>query len=235
MSADRNGPAATHLLAYRRELMSRPDSDADYQLWLKRRVLATYANLLDMNAGGELSDGKLLDTGSADGSFAKACGEIGLTCHNLDADQGIDFERDRFPFSDRSFRFVNSNSVIEHLRDPANYLKEIRRTMTDDGYLFLVTPHWPYAWKEFYDSYTHYQPYSYKALRGLLRAYGFEPLALVPWLVMKSRLFWQIPAPASFWIAKNLLFFRGTTARAPSFLRGKSSTLLCLARKSGDS
>lgn len=221
------------LQRFRSELLSRPDYVEDHQLWLKERVFVTYDNLLNMFAGESLNTGSFLDTGSADGAFVKVCQSHGLDGENLDADMGINFETDVFPFADGAFDYVNSNSVIEHLHNPDRYIQEISRVLKDNGYLFLVTPHWPYCAKTFYDSYSHYQPYSHKSMRALLLAHKFEPLALVPWLVKKSRSYWKVPAPLSFWIAKNLLIFPGTWKFAPPFLKGRSTTLLVLARKTG--
>ncbi len=217
---------------YKKELLSRKTHDFNLQLNLKRRVRDTYAQLLSMFTGESLNGGDFLDTGSSNSAFEAACEEISLSCKSLDIDMGVNFEHDPFPYKDQSFRFINSNSVIEHLRNPSNYLSEIHRVLQDDGYLFLVTPHWPYCWKSFYDSYTHYQPYSYTSMRDVLSAHGFEAIALIPWLVKKSRFFWRLPPPLSFWVAKNLLLFPGTVKYLPGFLKGHSTTLLVLARKS---
>jgi SAM-dependent methyltransferase len=44
------------------------------------------------------------------------------------------------PFRDASVDMVVSSEVLEHLDDPAEYLKEIHRVMKDGGYLSLSTP-----------------------------------------------------------------------------------------------
>lgn len=232
ISNNKSGDAASskHILQYKEQLLRTDDYLEKEQIRLKDRVLTTYARLLDMFAAEKLQ-GKFLDTGAADKGFEKVCRIHDIECESIDIDMGVDFEKDGFPYDDRSFRYVNSNSVIEHLRNPGNYLREVYRVLEDDGFFILVTPHWPYAYKEFYDSFTHYQPYSYKSLNNLLAAYNFKTIASVPWLVNKSGLYWRIPAPLSFWVAKNLLFFPGTNRWAPPFLKGRSNSLLCLAQK----
>lgn len=231
--AQQNQPSSSsdHRLRFKAQLLTREDYVSEEQLWRKERVFKTYGRLLEVFAGELLEGGSFLDTGSADGAFAEVCQNHDVLCESIDIDMGVDFEKDPFAYPDGSFRYVNSNSVLEHLRNPENYLREIHRVLEEGGHLFIVTPHWPYAFKEFYDSFTHCQPYSHKSLRRLLMAYGFEPLALVPWLVNKSPMFWRLRPPISFWVAKNLLFFQGTNKWAPAFLKGKSKSLLALAKK----
>ena len=76
----------------------------------------------------------------------------------------MNFERDRLPFDDDRFDVATSISVIEHLREPSVYLEEVCRVLRPGGHIILVTPHWPYAAREFYDVYTHVQPYSASSL-----------------------------------------------------------------------
>jgi SAM-dependent methyltransferase len=44
------------------------------------------------------------------------------------------------PFPDHSFDTVLSFQVIEHVRDPARYLSEVRRVLRPGGHLVLTTP-----------------------------------------------------------------------------------------------
>jgi len=205
---------------------------SERQVYLKERVLNTYAVLLEAFANTDIYKNKtILDTGSADGSFEIVCKSRRIPCRSIDVDHGINFERDRLPFADGEFDIVNSNSVIEHLFDPSNYMQEIHRILKPGGYLIVVTPHWPYTAKDFFNTFTHVHPYSYRALNECFIAFGFKSLALVPWLVMKPVIFWKIPKPFCFVFAKYCLLFNGTTKWVPSFLKGKSSTLLGLAQK----
>lgn len=54
------------------------------------------------------------------------------------------------PFADATFDVVVSNQVIEHVHDPAAYLKECDRVLRPGGVLFVVTPDRTtrlYAWQ----------------------------------------------------------------------------------------
>ena len=215
-------------------LRDRADYDHDYQLYLKRRVIRTFDRLMRLFAGRPLA-GRVLDTGAARGEFADVCREQGLEAATVGIETGIHFERDAFPFSTASFDVVCGNSVIEHLHDPTLYLTEINRVLNRDGHVILVTPHWPYAARHFYDVYTHVQPYSARSLGAVFRCHGFAVSALVPWVVDKSDLFWRLPGSCAFRLAAWLPFTGLNRSRLiPGFLKGRSATLLALGRKERD-
>ena len=49
---------------------------------------------------------------------------------------------DDLPFADRTFDVVTSADVIEHLKDPAQHLREIGRVLGPGGAVVLTTPKW---------------------------------------------------------------------------------------------
>lgn len=221
-----------HVLRYRSELLAREEQKLERQIKLKERVLYTYNTLLHEVGAPPLSPHHtLLDLGAGSRAFVEVCRRAGIKAEGLDIDDGLDFETDSWPVKSSSTDFVNAASLLEHLRDPSVFLSEVHRVLKPGGYFFVVTPHWPYAWKSFYDSYTHYHPYSYVSLAAILKAYYLEPVALVPWVVMKSRLFWRLPPPWSFRLAWLLPFRGDAPAWIPKFLKGRSEALLALARK----
>ena len=63
---------------------------------------------------------------------------------NLDlfAVPGVDVAADaeRLPFPDAIFQRVECDAVLEHVRDPAKVMCEIRRVLAPGGYAHLVTP-----------------------------------------------------------------------------------------------
>jgi SAM-dependent methyltransferase len=55
---------------------------------------------------------------------------------------GVDVAADAeaLPFPDGRFARIECDAVLEHVRDPARVMSEMRRVLAPDGYLHLVTP-----------------------------------------------------------------------------------------------
>ena len=89
-----------------------------------RRLFVTYNRLLKFLKLEEISKGKkILDLGSADGSFSSVCKDNGLEAFELDAfSSNINFENDEFPFSNEQFDFITLTSLIEHIKDPKVFI-----------------------------------------------------------------------------------------------------------------
>jgi SAM-dependent methyltransferase len=103
-------------------------------------------------------EGKILDIGCASGKFlievAKAGGDgIGIeksgpfieAAHERAKNAGttIRVEKgvgEKLPFGDMTFGFVNMSELIEHVRDPEQVLREVRRVLTDDGSVYMSVP-----------------------------------------------------------------------------------------------
>lgn len=87
------------------------------------------------------------------------------------------------PFDDESFDLVTSISMIEHLtlKDAGNFIKEARRVLKKDGFIFLVTPNFStplriiYGKKWFaYKDPTHINFFTPISLSSLLKEKGFK-------------------------------------------------------------
>jgi SAM-dependent methyltransferase len=79
------------------------------------------------------------------------------------------YDGQSFPFPDQSFDGVVCNQVLEHVFDPAPFLREIRRILRPGGRMLLSVP---FIWDE------HEQPWDYAryssfGLRHLLKVTGF--------------------------------------------------------------
>ena len=59
-----------------------------------------------------------------------------------------------------------TNSVIEHIYNPNNFLNEIKRILKKNGNLIIVTPNFRFSFKEFYDDPTHVKPYTEESLKN---------------------------------------------------------------------
>lgn len=74
-----------------------------------------------------------------------------------------------FPFEDASFDAVLCNQVLEHVFNPDDFVREIRRVLRPGGRLLLTVP---FVWDE------HEQPWDYAryssfGLRSLMEKHGF--------------------------------------------------------------
>jgi len=98
---------------------------------------------------------RILDVGCGDGKFSKEVGK------KVNSDQIFGMELDpklikkakknkikifkgdankRFPFKDNFFDIVISNQLAEHLINPDNLFKEIKRILKPNGYSLIATP-----------------------------------------------------------------------------------------------
>lgn len=96
----------------------------------------------------------LLDAGCGRGAVAAALAERFGEVYGLDADEQslavaarrgvqtarLDLDREPLPFPEARFDAVLSLEVIEHVRDPAAYIRELARVLEPGGRLYVSTP-----------------------------------------------------------------------------------------------
>lgn len=171
----------------------------------------------------------LLDLGCADRFLEPACEAQGWSYLGLDyAD--LDFEIGRLPAEENSVDIAISLAVIEHLREPENFISEIYRCLKPGGLVYLSTPNFQLDWKNFYNDPTHVRPYTPESLAEMLRLYGFESAATFPGLRCKNIHWYR--GKSRFLKAYYLLPFRNDTFfPVPGFLKGHARSIFGLARK----
>jgi 2-polyprenyl-3-methyl-5-hydroxy-6-metoxy-1,4-benzoquinol methylase len=98
----------------------------------------------------------------------------------------VDFEVGKFPVNTNSVDIAISLAVIEHLRDPENFLSEVFRCLKPGGLVYLSSPNFELDWKNFYNDPTHVRPYTPTALEELLRLSQFTSPATFPGLRCKK-------------------------------------------------
>jgi SAM-dependent methyltransferase len=94
---------------------------------------------------------------------------------------------------DGSLNFVFASNLIEHLPQGVfdTLLYQLRRKLAPDGLIALVQPNYRYAFREYFDDYTHISIYSHTSLCEFLIDRGFEIVECIPRflpLTIKSRL-----------------------------------------------
>ena len=110
--------------------------------------------------------------------------EYGIRTHQVPIHIGT---LDSAEFGDDSFQVVHCSHLIEHLTDPNDFLVEVKRVLSPDGWLVLSTPNisgfqarlmgkkWRSAIAD------HLFLYSKKTLKRLLDKNGFEVVNIKSW------------------------------------------------------
>lgn len=96
-------------------------------------------------------------------------------------------------FSDGSIDFAFASNLFEHITqaDFVTVLDGLRAKLSAGGTLNIVQPNYRYAYREYFDDYTHIAVYSHISLTDLLRANGWDVIDVRPRflpLTVKSRL-----------------------------------------------
>jgi SAM-dependent methyltransferase len=94
---------------------------------------------------------------------------------------------------DDSVDFAFASNLFEHISqdDFATTLEALGRKLTDRGSLAILQPNYRYAYREYFDDYTHVSVYSHVSLADFLTAHGWEVTEVRPQflpLTVKSRL-----------------------------------------------
>lgn len=95
--------------------------------------------------------------------------------------------------ADASIDFAFASNLFEHLGqdDFALVLAQLRRKLSSRGTLNILQPNYRYAYREYFDDYTHVSVWSHVSLADFLAANGFEAFDVRPRflpLTVKSRL-----------------------------------------------
>jgi SAM-dependent methyltransferase len=101
--------------------------------------------------------------------------------------------------ADDSVDFAFASNLFEHIPQEAlvAVLAQLRAKLTKRGTLTMIQPNYRYAYREYFDDYTHVAIYSHISMADLLVANGWEVLEVKPRflpLTVKSRL------PVSQWL-----------------------------------
>lgn len=100
---------------------------------------------------------------------------------------------------DRSVDFAFASNLFEHIPQEmfARVLDGLRSKLSARGSLNILQPNYRYAYREYFDDYTHVAIYSHVSLVDFLSANGYEATLVVPRflpLTVKSRM------PVSPWL-----------------------------------
>ena len=188
-------------------------------------ILLKLSNLKEI---GEEST--LLDVGSGDGSLLNYLKSKKISCNGCDLNDA-NLEKDQIPYKDSSFTHVLLYAVIEHISNTDHLIGEIRRVLKKDGNLIIITPNFRYCYDTFYNDPTHVKPFTDYGISELLKISNFKNINVKPWTTNLVNIIWKLPF--SFFYCSKILPFRNDDSLffLPSFLKGKSQTLIAVCQK----
>ena len=198
----------------------------------QKRVYNTFAKLFSKIINTPFQ-GMILDLGCGDGSLVKVLNtKKNITAEGIDIDRGINFETDELPFKDNEFDIIIMYSVVEHIHNPGNIFTEAKRILKPGGKIIIITSNFDLSNlftcdRSFYCDPTHVQPYNFVSIEYLMKLYKFKKRFIGLWTVNKSSFLWRLPTKLQFYIGA-LLPFNGQAKFVPSFLKGKSKSMMCI-------
>jgi ubiquinone/menaquinone biosynthesis C-methylase UbiE len=125
------------------------------------------------------------------------------------------------PIPDKSIDVLFASNLLEHLDDAElkNAIKEFHRILKPGSRVILMQPNYRYAYKEYFDDYTHKKIFTHVSLNDFFQANGFETIKIIPKFLpfsLKSRL------PKSYLLTKLYLY---------SFYKPMAKQMLLILRK----
>jgi hypothetical protein len=83
---------------------------------------------------------------------------------------------------DCSVDFAFASNLFEHLTrdDFSIVLEQLRKKLTARGVLALLQPNYRYAYKEYFDDFTHISVYSHESICAFLKANGYKVVECSP-------------------------------------------------------
>ena len=84
--------------------------------------------------------------------------------------------------ADHSVDFVFASNLFEHLtqNDFTTVLDQLREKLKPDGTLNILQPNYRFAYREYFDDYSHISVYSDRSLSNLLESRGFHAFECIP-------------------------------------------------------
>jgi len=133
--------------------------------------------------------GPIMDLGCATGNFIAVRPEIieGVesdpeSCR-IAKERGfkvleLDVEKDMDQLPGAKYEGVYAKHIIEHLHNPLNFLKQIKRILKPGGKAVILTPNCPFMLPHFWGDYTHQRPFTEKSLRRICYDAGFSKIKI---------------------------------------------------------
>jgi SAM-dependent methyltransferase len=105
-----------------------------------------------------------------------ACAAAGVEAVVLDIGLGLE------SLGASSFDVVLASNILEHFSpsEIGPVVDGVRTALRPGGRFVIIQPNFRYAWKQYFDDYTHRSVFTDVSLPALLRAHGFGIVAVKP-------------------------------------------------------
>ena len=196
---------------------------------LAAREVNTIQSLYRLSLNKIMQAGEVfLDLGCGDKFLQGEVESLGLLYRGFDIND-CNLINEPVPMDDGFADYVVCYSLIEHLGDPDNLLREAFRILKPGGVFLIETPNWHYSNRFFFDDYTHCKPYTPASLRRLCVDYDFEVLGDYPNLRCKAD--WFYTNRFRYAVAAHLPFAGPKRWFVPTLLVGRAKGMILLSRK----
>jgi SAM-dependent methyltransferase len=117
----------------------------------------------------------------------------------------LDISHGLHSLGDASFDVVLASNLLEHFAPDlaAEVVRDVARLLRPGGRFILIQPNFRYAWRRYFDDYTHRSIFTDVSLPALLRAQGFRVIAVEPRLLPYSMQ--GVRLPIARWLVKAYL------------------------------
>jgi SAM-dependent methyltransferase len=134
----------------------------------------------------------------------------------------LDATAARGAFGERQFDVVLASNLLEHFEpdDAAALAGDMAALLRPGGRVVLIQPNFRYAYREYFDDYTHRSVFTHVSLANLLRSRGLVPDLVQPRFLPYSMR--DTRAPVRPWIVRAYL-------RSP--VKPRAGQMLIVARK----
>ncbi len=141
----------------------------------------------------DFKDKKILDVGTGNGYLLDEAKKLGFDCYGLDiSNYSVKIASEKFPgkiycgtlidsnYKNNYFDIITITDFIEHISDPKEIFKELKRILKPKGYLFIISPNVDSITRKilgkewFQYKYEHVLYYNKKSLNYLLQNFNFE-------------------------------------------------------------
>jgi cyclopropane fatty-acyl-phospholipid synthase-like methyltransferase len=115
-----------------------------------------------------------------------AAADVKPVVHDLSQGLGI--------FQEKQFDAVLASNLIEHFKpdDASRIVADIFRVLRSQGRLIVIQPNFCYAYRQYFDDYTHRSVFTHVSLPNLMRSHGFQIEAVqakfTPYSLRNSRI-----------------------------------------------